>query len=1184
MPNQPTTKEPLVLVSKQAGVTVIPSESLLTRLNYFDGKFLRAEDLRAEQQYLRYLVQLSNQAGGHGVAHGYTVGLAAGGDTLNVGPGLAIDPAGRVLLMPQPVSVSVQQLIDQSQELLKIVGSMKAGNGGGGFSDCEFVAGEPPTNVPQAGDLYLITISHAEAYCGQAEIFGKLCEEACVTSTDRPFVVEGVVLRAVPLTLQTPLPQSSAVFLNQQHLRSRVASAYFNDERLRIQSLISKAGLDCAIWCFGAEPAPHGDVPIAVIARAGQSTIFLDAWTARRELIDTQARRYWQWRMRMRPWDVFLAHVLQFQCQLHELFKTTPDPGSDDPCLNERQVIAEAAGLVQQLNAYFADVSAKLASLNLPDPNAVKAALGLTQENFAKYTDLGKKLDTVKDADFTGKLDHLLINGGIVELPSGGYLPVAPSSTVSVNKQVRAMLGDGVDLRFCVVRPDYPAHALEEVQHMERISLLEGLDNPEKKPEVDILVPEGEIITSEQAAPGGGFEADVTFSPVMTNFLGHLFQGELDFNVEDNQTTQQMVYKGAARAERLSNGGGALHLATLAQLQTTTATSTTDTLMNEAALNTDAKTAPARVRGRKGGAKGKLADMQPEATPNAFKRVKESVFNTVRNSASFDAPAEFGAPREGRFTAAAVVGSNQQFASGLWFTMKSDVNIFALAQNDTAGLDLRSVIAAPSGQSKNYIDTRLHGELTVDQVQDVAGERVVVGRVPIMASFDLDVGGEAGHESSTEHFKLEARLKTSGQGHIITLKLTRQKEPLGFQITIDLGGDPLAAAFEATYFNARAGSETLMLSSDLLSNPAVSEPANPSHAGAVSGLQLLANALGDPGFFNASSKLLFPPAPPSGGEMLVRATRDWVLFHRRRTRRCEVEVQPQPQPPQPAQPARRYNVLHVAYGDKIDGAGGPAFNIDDLRGDLPFIKPEEVKEFIKPAGQVEFGGGVETLNTAPADVLSAWQAAQPGGTLFYGVIISKGEAIQDGEALALGRLESVGQVIGSVTTMHPQAQFDTMTEVPAAIDATGVDGVILLVTVNETVRHVVFRFGFPGGIEVLRKELMSGQPLSEVLLDRAEAEKVGEVTFVLDSPTTVPDNSLNNALAEWAERDALVGASLVVSRTGDPNVSEGQQQFAFIANKFGKGPNFNQQPLSTSGPIPDGCRFASFINPDFKVI
>ena len=96
------TKGPLVLVTQQNGVTVIPQPTPLTRLNYFDGKFLRASDLSAEQLYLRRLVDLSNQAGGPGVAYGYNLSLTACGDTLNLGPGLAIDPQGRVLLLPEP--------------------------------------------------------------------------------------------------------------------------------------------------------------------------------------------------------------------------------------------------------------------------------------------------------------------------------------------------------------------------------------------------------------------------------------------------------------------------------------------------------------------------------------------------------------------------------------------------------------------------------------------------------------------------------------------------------------------------------------------------------------------------------------------------------------------------------------------------------------------------------------------------------------------------------------------------------------------------------------------------------------------------------------------------------------------------------------------------------------------------
>jgi hypothetical protein len=205
-------KGSLVLVTQQNGVTVIPQPTPLTRLNYFDGKFLRASDLSTEQLYLRRLVDLSNQAGGLGVAYGYNLSLAAGGDTLNLGPGLAIDPQGRVLLLPQAFSIGVQELIDRSRQL-KSPAAAPPGNNGK-FADCTVVVETPPGGVVQAGNLYLITIGFAEALCGQEDVFGKLCEEACATSTDRPYLVEGVILRAIPLQLQTPLPTSAVVALS----------------------------------------------------------------------------------------------------------------------------------------------------------------------------------------------------------------------------------------------------------------------------------------------------------------------------------------------------------------------------------------------------------------------------------------------------------------------------------------------------------------------------------------------------------------------------------------------------------------------------------------------------------------------------------------------------------------------------------------------------------------------------------------------------------------------------------------------------------------------------------------------------------------------------------------------------------------------------------------------------------
>src|SRR5581483_2198888 len=95
---------------------VIAPGTPLTRLNYYDGKFLRADDLDVEQNYFRELPWFSNVAGGSGVVYGYDVRQSAG-DTSTISPGLAIDPTGDVLLLPQAATIGVQELIDEAERL-----------------------------------------------------------------------------------------------------------------------------------------------------------------------------------------------------------------------------------------------------------------------------------------------------------------------------------------------------------------------------------------------------------------------------------------------------------------------------------------------------------------------------------------------------------------------------------------------------------------------------------------------------------------------------------------------------------------------------------------------------------------------------------------------------------------------------------------------------------------------------------------------------------------------------------------------------------------------------------------------------------------------------------------------------------------------------------------------------------
>src|SRR5262249_7055296 len=129
----------------------------------------------------------------------------------------------------------------------------------------------------------------------------------------------------------------------------------------------------------------------------------------------------------------------------------------------------------------------------------------------ANITGLFKRLATARDAVLVPS-DRILIDGGILELPAGGYLPANPRSVLSVNQQVRRLLGKGVDLRCCIVGPDFVAHALETVQHMDRISLVEGLENPQNMRKVDILVPDGEIV-GRTAPPGTAFQASFQVGP-----------------------------------------------------------------------------------------------------------------------------------------------------------------------------------------------------------------------------------------------------------------------------------------------------------------------------------------------------------------------------------------------------------------------------------------------------------------------------------------------------------------------------------------------------------------------------------------------------------------------------------------------------------------------------------------------
>ena len=292
-----------VELSVSDGIAFVEQASPLTRLHYFDGKFLRADAFATEQDYHRARVRLANIAGGWGVVHGLEIALR--GAQLAVSAGMAITPAGNFVLASAEMRADLAKLLLLNQR-------EESTPGHAAFADCTTPAkAGVKEGAPQA--IYEITVGPVEGLCGNEAVYGKLCESACATDSRHPYWREGVVLRLRPRTLA--LPGSSAVPISAVHLRNRVASAYFALEPGLPASQVSAAGLAGDVWCGGAALYGRDEVVIGLLVREGGTTRVIDAWSGRRERMDAQARGYWQGRMAMRPWNVFLAQILQFQCQ-----------------------------------------------------------------------------------------------------------------------------------------------------------------------------------------------------------------------------------------------------------------------------------------------------------------------------------------------------------------------------------------------------------------------------------------------------------------------------------------------------------------------------------------------------------------------------------------------------------------------------------------------------------------------------------------------------------------------------------------------------------------------------------------------------------------------------------------------------------------------------------------------------
>lgn len=1158
----------VVLVDGFDGVAVIPRDAELTRLHYFDGRLLRAEHLEREQRYLRHLAWFGNRLGGSGVLEGFEVEVD--GDTLRLAGGAAVDAGGRPLLLPGDVELSFGEVVARSRRSGPIVrpaasvGPLGPARGGlrsplergvrlemltakpAAFDDCVLLDADPGGAVTTAGVVYyVISIAAAEGLCGEEDVFGRLCEDACERPGDRAFGVEGVLVRATPVALAL---RSSRFAATQAHLRSLFASAWFAREDGIPGSLISGDGLASPVWCLGAggEPLPPDvpGVPLALVGRAGSATVFQDAWTVRRERMEAPPRRYWDGRLAMRAWPAFLAQVLQFQCQLSDLGRR-PTAGtlrSDDPCSPHATVLAEATKVLAEVRQAYPAALDRVEEL--------RPIAGLT----TRITDVLDRIRTIRPVLPLLARERVLLAGGIVELPPAGYLPVAPGPQEPVNRQVRRLLGEGVDVRFCVAAPDVLPHEFEQGQHMQRISLLDGLENPARKPEVDVFVPNGSIERVEAPPPGLGFEGRLLLAPTVfapprqkpdlaTGPREQAFvevakealsepamrvyskaAGAID--VESTRLASTASVHGAGRGER-TGSGGAFHFAGATEVQRNLKIG--ELVQGIARLGK--RGAVASFTGAVPPAKE--AGVEPlELEPQLAYRVLSLATDARR--VNVEAKAE--AVEASAFRPPLAAGERALVA--VWATGEIDADPFGLPVGGAAALRGRLVLAFPAARS-SWVDVTLRGELTVLRQPFVRPQlERFVPRSELGRRLTARFRGAGTWASSTAGDPVERRtdeldllvtivepFRADGEPASLELHLSGED---GTPVVVDLswGGDPLHVEAELRREPAD-GDPQQLAAAQLVANPGVLAAGDPVHSLALSALEIAGATLGDADLPAQAAARLFPPPPAEPLEPDVVASLDWVLFRRRRRVQCSDRAEAIAAVP------RSYRVHHLRVEDEVALRDVRLALLRNDRERLAGLAFADVTD-------VEFGAGAPDLASAADAVLADWRAQRPGTVLLLASIATYGGA--DGEQLALARLGRLEQALAPVSATTSATVADSLPYVPE-LPAPGRDGTIVLVTgrLETTTCHDVYRVD-PARSKEARIRLEQGDLDGVVGGESPLAVRIGEADFAGDAAQPVPGSIPADA---WNEAGG--GAVAGVAVFGDRNDEQANDEELLVA-------------------------------------
>lgn len=332
----------------------------LFRINWFNGRYLTAEALKAQDVYWDHRNRILGRIFPQGVSWGLGLSLGggatpdygeevrggetrlpeagtiSGSEVVTLSPGEALDGIGRPIVVGTPYRFCFNDLIRAYRAAPKIVELT-----GSRFLPCVCLKPDPegprePGPAIRPGP-YVLCIEPEETPEGEAARYGELCghEKAIHCEADGWRGGFGLSLAYFPV----PLP-GRAVIRNAWDLRGVLSAYYYNVfEHDLTRRWDRPFALDRG-FCEPTGPSLRegGCVPLALVYVAQDGSLsFLDPWIPRRPLAATAARASSRGTIGAPSDAAAFARIHQFQCMLAESLSVSPmrfDPATRRRPLN----------------------------------------------------------------------------------------------------------------------------------------------------------------------------------------------------------------------------------------------------------------------------------------------------------------------------------------------------------------------------------------------------------------------------------------------------------------------------------------------------------------------------------------------------------------------------------------------------------------------------------------------------------------------------------------------------------------------------------------------------------------------------------------------------------------------------------------------------------------------------------